>query len=77
MKVPKRHESQQDKFAASARRSGKMAVVTRCGVCDRSVVGVIMRDNPGQYCIECKGCGFSATSHFSDGPLPADGLNKI
>jgi hypothetical protein len=40
------------------------------------VIGVIMREKPGQYCMECKGCGFSAASHFSDGHQPADDLSK-
>jgi hypothetical protein len=61
-----RRNCKQDKFARACRRSGKMAVLTRCGACGRSVVGVIMREQTGKYCIECKGCGYSATSHFSD-----------
>ncbi len=75
MGATNRHDSKQAKYAAACRRSGKMAVITRCGVCDRSVIGVIVRERRGEYCIECKGCGFSATSHFSDGHEPQDDLN--
>jgi hypothetical protein len=64
MGAANRRNTQQDKHARSCQRSGKMAVVTRCGCCDRPVVGVIVRERPGQYCIECKGCGYSATSHY-------------
>jgi hypothetical protein len=67
-----RHDSMQDKYAASCRLSGRMLVLTLCGACNHPVAGVIVRDKPGQYCIECKGCGFSATSHFSDGHPAAD-----
>ncbi len=71
MGASKRHDvNKQDKHAVLCRRSGKMAVLTQCGACDRSVIGVIVRDQPGKYCIECKCCGYSATSHFSDGHNP-------
>ena len=70
MGATNRNETRQDKHATSCRRSGKMAVLTRCGECRRSVVGVIIREEPGQYCIECKGCGFSATSHFREADSP-------
>ena len=76
MGATNRKDTRQDKYSASCRRSGKMAVLARCGACDRSVIGVIMREKPGQYCMECKGCGFSAASHFSDGHQPADDLSK-
>jgi hypothetical protein len=65
-----KNHTRQDKYATSSRRSGKMAVLTRCGACDRSVVGVIMREQPGRYCMECKGCGYSATSRFSEAGSP-------
>ena len=71
-----RDNSKQDKHSASCRRSGKMAVLTRCGACGRSVVGVIMCEMPSQYCIECKCCGYSATSHFSDDQQPTEDLGK-
>lgn len=70
MGATNRNENKQDKYAASCRRSGKMAVLTRCGACDRSVIGVIMPESPGRYCMECKGCGYSATSRFSDASSP-------
>ena len=63
------HDTRQDKHAAVCRRSGKMAVLTRCGCCDRPVIGVIIGEN-GRYCMECKACGYSATSHFSDANSP-------
>jgi len=46
-----------------------MAVLTRCGVCDQAVVGVII-GKKGRYAIECKNCGYSASSHFSDSNNP-------
>jgi hypothetical protein len=68
--------NRQEKYATSCRRIGKMAVITRCGACHRPIIGVIVREHPGHYCIECKDCGFSARSHFSDDHSPADGGNK-
>lgn len=61
--------SAQDKLSGSCRRIGKMAVLTKCGVCDRSVVGVTVGKG-GRYCIECKSCGYSATSHYKDANSP-------
>jgi hypothetical protein len=69
------HDNRQDKLAALCRRSGKMAVLTRCGYCERPVVGVLMGKR-GRYCMECKDCGYSATSRFTDGQQPADDLGK-
>ena len=43
-----------------------MAVMTRCGCCNRAVVGVTIPSGRGRYSIECKNCGYSATSHFRD-----------
>jgi hypothetical protein len=63
------HDTRQDQHAASCRRIGKMAVLTLCGACKQPVVGVIMR-KLGLYCIECKTCGYSAVSHFTDAGSP-------
>ncbi len=60
------HDHRQHNHASSCRRKGKMAVLTFCGCCNRPVVGVILRGKPGRYTIECKGCGFSATSHYKE-----------
>jgi hypothetical protein len=38
-------------------------------MCDRPVVGVII-GKKGCYGIECKGCGYSATSYFEDANSP-------
>lgn len=65
----RRHDTRQDKHAAACRRIGKMAVLTQCGACNRPVVGVTMSQQ-GRYCMECKNCGYSATSHFSDAESP-------
>lgn len=59
--------SKQHKYAASCRRVGKMALLTRCGGCDRPVVGVVLQKS-ANYSMECKACGFSAVSRFSDVP---------
>jgi hypothetical protein len=69
MGATNRKDTRQDKYATSCRRSGKMAVLTRCGMCDRPVIGVIIGKR-GCYCIECKGCGYSATSYFDDASSP-------
>ena len=63
-----RHDGKQDKYAESCHRSGKMGVLTRCGACNRPVVGVVVREQPGKYCIECKTCGYSAMSHYKPQP---------
>src|SRR4051812_26241851 len=52
--------NKQDKYSGSCRRVGKMAVLTRCGACDRPVVGIVVRGQTNKYSIECKGCGYSA-----------------
>ena len=58
-----RHNTKQDKHAAACRRSGKMAVLTLCGMCDKPVVGVVVGKR-GRYAVECKRCGYSAMSRF-------------
>lgn len=59
-------DKRQDNYVNSCRRSGRMAVMTCCGSCQRPVVGVTIRGGHGRYSIECKHCGYSATSHFRD-----------
>jgi hypothetical protein len=59
------HDSRQDQHAAACRLVGKMAVLTLCGCCNRPVVGVVMHGKPGRYSIECKACGYSATSSYA------------
>lgn len=63
MGASNRHNKQQAKHAASCRRVGRMALLTRCGACGKPVVGVVMQ-NRDRYCIECKNCGYSATSAY-------------
>jgi hypothetical protein len=46
-----------------------MAVLTFCGSCDQPVVGVVI-GRRAKYSIECKNCGYSASSHFKDGKNP-------
>lgn len=62
-------DKRQDNYANSCRRSGRMAVVTCCGSCQQPVVGVTIRSGRGRYSMECKHCGYSATSHFHEAPL--------
>lgn len=69
MGAKNRKNSKQHKYAASCRRVGKMGVLTRCGSCDRPAVGVIVQKR-GRYSLECKACGFSANSYFSDADSP-------
>ncbi len=57
-------DKRQDNHAAVCRRSGRMAVLTRCGCCNRPVVGVTIPRGRGRYSVECKNCGYSATSHY-------------
>ena len=63
MGAKNRKNSKQHQYAALCRRVGKMAVLTRCGGCDRPVVGVIVQKSE-RYSMECKSCGFSAISYF-------------
>ena len=58
-------DKRQDAFSSACHRIGRMAILSRCGCCKRPVVGVVMPKGPGRYSIECKNCGYSATSHFS------------
>lgn len=58
------HDSRQDQHASDCRLEGKMTVHTLCGCCHRPVTGVTMTDKPGRYTIECKACGYSATSRY-------------
>jgi transcription elongation factor Elf1 len=69
MGASKRDGTKQDKHAGLCRRVGKMGVLTRCGACNQPVVGVVLGRRT-RYCIECKNCGYSASSHFSDGNGP-------
>jgi hypothetical protein len=68
MGAKNRKNSKQHKYADSCRIVGKMALLTQCGGCDRPVVGVVLQ-NSANYSMECKACGFSAVSHFSDLPF--------
>jgi hypothetical protein len=63
MDARKRHNNQQAKHADSCRRSGRMAIVTLCGACDKPVVGVVLQKQ-NRYAIECKSCGYSAIAQY-------------
>ena len=70
MGTSKRHDvNKQDKHANSCFRVGRMAVLTFCGSCDQPVVGVVI-GRRARYCIECKNCVYSASSHFKDANGP-------
>lgn len=50
----------QNRHSSSFPKNGKMAASAVCGRCDRPVVGVVIREMPGWYSVECKSCGHSA-----------------
>lgn len=64
MGATNRRDNPQHKHADKCRLVGKMAVLTLCGECDKPVVGVVVGRRQ-RYCMECKSCGFSASSHFT------------
>jgi transcription elongation factor Elf1 len=58
-----RRSNLQAKHIESCRRSGRMAIMTLCGACNETVVGVVLQKK-NRYSIECKNCGYSAIAEY-------------